>query len=360
MSIRIGGEIPLFSDRFGKRGAWAPNWLAFSHGRAALTWLIERRRPKSALVCAYTCPSVPTFLRRARIESFFFDVGASCQEIVDLGLRLPRPRLIILPALFGSPPWQDPRLLATSLGSSAIVVIDAAQTAFGHRDYSPPPGGATLSCPRKTTALPDGAVLALGSGLTARAPNEPPIPNVATAWKHAARALWATCKPEFESEAVKLNHMSENAWPDKPHRISDSSRILLEHMDWRWHRIIRRRNRRLLAGLLAGQIPTWRSDRGTPFNLPIFVREPAALIDQLKEQRIFATALWPDSEHDPDRHPAAAYMVRHLVSLPIDQRHDQNDMSRLGAAVLHAAAPPPPPPPSLRRMLHFTKRELLN
>jgi hypothetical protein len=159
---------------------------------------------------------------------------------------------------------------------------------------------------------------------------------------------------------VKLNDISENAWPDKPHRISDASRILLERMDWRWHRTVRRRNRRLLAEVLAGEMPTWRSDRGTPFSLPVFVREPVAFIDELKEQRIFATALWPDSEHDPDRHPAAAYMVRHLVSLPIDQRHDQNDMARLGKAALYAAAPPPPPPSAVRRMLHIAKRELFN
>jgi len=352
---RLGGELPLFSDRFGQRYAWPSNWLAFSHGRAALAWLIERRRPKSALICGYTCPTVPAFLRRSSIEPLLFDVGTSLEEIVTLASRLAAPQLVIFPALFGGPPWRNPKSLAKLLGRSAIVVIDAAQTAFGHRDFPPPPGGATLSCPRKTTALADGAVLALGRGMTVgRGTSGLPVAQQAVAWKYAARALWATAKPELEIQALEFNLMSECAWPDEPRRMSDESRALFERMDPDWHRTVRRRNRRTLAAALAGQIPTWASERGTPFSLPIFVRDPAALIADLRAQHIFATALWPDSEHDPDRHPAAAYMVRHLVSLPVDQRHDQTDMTRIAAAVLDVAVPPHwPPPGALRRMVRL-------
>ena len=70
---RLGGELPLFTDRLGERRTFAPSWLAFSHGRAALAWLIERRKPKSALICAYTCPTVPAFLRRRDVPPSLFD-----------------------------------------------------------------------------------------------------------------------------------------------------------------------------------------------------------------------------------------------------------------------------------------------
>jgi hypothetical protein len=352
---RLGGELPLFADRFGARRDWEPNWLAFSHGRAALAWFLKARKPKSALICAYTCPIVPTFLRRMKIEPAFFDVGSTLAETVTLARRLPAPRLVILPALFGSPPRPDPEQLAKALGSSAIVVVDAAQTAFGHRDFSPPAGGATFSCPRKTTGLADGAVLALGRGVrTVRTILTLPIVREATAWKYAAHALWATRRQELETQALEFNRRGEQALPSEPHRMSDESRLLLERMDADWHRTVRRRNRRILAAALGGHIPIWAPDSGTPFSLPVFVRDPAAVIADLKRQRIFATALWPDSEYDPHQHPAAAYMVRHLVSLPVDQRHSQTDMTRIAAATLQTATPPTSSPPdALGRMVRL-------
>jgi len=349
---RLGGELPLFADRLGHRRAWAPNWLGFSHGRAALAWLIERRKPKTALICAYTCPTVPAFLRRAEVAPFLFDVGASVQDIVALAANLPAPRLVVLPALFGNPPWLDAKSVAEILGHAAIVVIDAAQTAFGHRDFRPPPGGATLSCPRKTTALADGAILALGRGVPVRSVARLPAAHEAAAWKYAARALWATAKPDFELQALEFNRIGEAAWPDQPLRMTEASRALIEHIDADWHRATRRRNAKTLANALAGKMPYWAPGTATPFSLPIFVRDPKTLIAELKTQRIFATRLWPDSEHDPDRHPAAAYMASHLVSLPIDQRHEQSDMKRVAAAVLLRPDPPRRPMPlALRHMV---------
>jgi hypothetical protein len=347
--------MALFADRFLNKRTWAPNWLAFSHGRAALAWLIKRKKLRSALLCAYTCPSLPAFLRHIGVDAHFFDAGAGPDEIAAQAGTLPRPCLVLVPALFGSPPWCDAAKLAKALGRSAIVVIDAAQTAFGHCDFAPPPGGATLSCPRKTTALADGAVLALGRGLASeRSVDQLPIAAEASAWKHAARALWATRRPDLELQAVDFNRRSEEAWPNAPHRMSDESRLLLERMDAAWHRSARRRNRRTLAAALAGRVPVWAADRGTPFSLPVFVSEPDELIARLRVHRIYANRLWPDAEHEPAPHLAAAYLVRYLVSLPLDQQHSDADMEQIAAAVLQAKPlAAPPPPAALRHMIRL-------
>ncbi|MEK9662655.1 MAG: hypothetical protein VW644_13150, partial [Alphaproteobacteria bacterium] len=66
-----------------------------------------------------------------------------------------------MPCLFGDRPWLDVEALAARLGARATVLVDAAQTAFGHLHLAVPANGAVLSCPRKTLDLPDGAVLAL-------------------------------------------------------------------------------------------------------------------------------------------------------------------------------------------------------
>src|SRR5258708_24630605 len=108
--------LPLLADRFKGRTPLPKNYLAFSNGRAALAWLIEQKKPKSALVCAYTCPHIPPFLREKGIEVSFFDVTEDITGAVA--------DLILIPAQFGDLPIQR--------CGSGTVVIDAALTAFGH------------------------------------------------------------------------------------------------------------------------------------------------------------------------------------------------------------------------------------
>lgn len=344
---RIGGEIPAFTSRLGPRQTWRSTWLPFSHGRAALAWLIERHATRSAVICAYTCPTVPAFLKARGLAVQSFDVGASVTDILDLAKELPKPLMAILPALFGTPPWLDPKAIQGALASVALVVIDAAQTAFGHVDFMLPKGGAVLSCPRKTTELADGAVLAVSSAAlgTVVDVQHLPIATMAAATKAAARALWATAEVDLEEQAVLYHRRSENSWPNSPHRMTDQSFALLECLDRSWHSITRRRNRKALVSTLRNQLPIWAARDGTPFSLPIFVSNPETVIAELRAWRIFATTLWPDAWLEPTNHPAAAWIAKHLVSLPIDQRHDETDMHRIAEAVLASAKVPSTQPP---------------
>jgi hypothetical protein len=333
--------LPAFIDHIGPTQAWRPNWLAFSHGRAALAFLLDRRPARSALLCAYTCPSVPSFLARRGIAVATFDVGASVLEVAAAAMELPPPRLILAPALFGTPPWFDTQALPSRLDPRDVVVLDAAQTAFGHVDFAPPPRGAVLSCPRKSTELADGAVLALAEPTDwADEVLALPVAREAAALKAAARALWATAVPELEQQAVALSRRSEDCWPDTAHRMTDTSRAMLQRIDRGWHRRTRVRNSRFPTAALAGRIPLWRFGRGTPFCLAAFVNDRDATLQSLQARRVFASALWPDAEHDPERHPAASWMVRHLIALPVDQRHEASDMHAIADALISACEPP--------------------
>ena len=190
---RLGGELPAFTDKLGPLQEWQPNWLPFSHGRAALAWWLQRQPARSVAICAYLCPSVPTFLRKRSLAIGTYDVGADVKEISALVHQLPSPRLVLVPALFGSSPWLDINSLVGKLDSTDRVIIDAAQSAFGHVEFAPPAGGAVLSCPRKPTSLTDGAILAASTMIGAREEiDQLPVAAFSAAMKAAARALWAT------------------------------------------------------------------------------------------------------------------------------------------------------------------------
>lgn len=347
--MRIGGEIPAFCDRFAETPSWSPNWLPFSNGRAALAWLADGRPPRAVLLCAYTCPTVAELFRRRGLPIGYFDVGAGIDEIARLGAGLPGPLMVVVPVLFGAPPWLDTGALARSLGDSDVILVDAAQTAFGHIDFPVPPRGAVLSCPRKTTSLPDGAILAVGEerdGVDAT--SALPVALLPLAMKAAARALWATGQPELEDEAIRLSRLSEAAWPQTPHRMSDHSRVLLRHLDRSWHRRSRCANRAALMAALRLDLPVWMDPGPAPFSLPVFAENRDEVVGRLRASRMFVTALWADAEREPRFHPAADWCARHVVNVSVDQRHDASDMRRIAGALNKLARPAAAVPEILR------------
>lgn len=331
----FGGELPLACDPL--RDApepLAPDSLLFSHGRAALAWLIGRTGPfRSALVCAYTCPAVPALLRKLELDITYYDVGAA--DVAAQARAVPGRVLVIVPAPLGGAPDPDPLMLAAELNDAATVVIDAAQTAFGHLWIDPPHGGAVLSAPRKTTGLADGAVLRLdgASPDDVRAVDGLPRAWAPTVAKLAARALLLDRSPDIESETLALARESEDSWDNTPARMSDRSRHLLPWLDPDEHARVRWANWRRLAAALPEAVERIEPTGGVPFNFSILVDDREAMLTRLRTEKVFATPLWRDTEHDPACHPSAAGLARRLLGLPMDQRYRPEDMDELGRRV---------------------------
>ncbi|MEI8394113.1 MAG: hypothetical protein WCF85_05215 [Rhodospirillaceae bacterium] len=335
--LRFGGELPAGCDP--RLAVPEPfDGLAFSHGRATLGWLLERRGPFSAaLISAYTCPSVVRFCEHHGLAIGLFDVGADAEAIAALIPGLPGGGriLVSVPALLGFDPWLDAVALAEQLGERALVVVDAAQTGFGHRRYRVPPGGAVLSCPRKTTALADGACLMLDGVTAAERESVAALPEAGAAViaKRAARALFAARDPALEEEALALAALAERDWPAWPCRISAASLEQLIYLDAAAHDAARLANRARLRAALDGFLVSALDGPGVPFGHAVLVDTRSEMLARLRARRVFATPLWPDAVHDPARHPRAADLARRLLLLPIDQRYSLTEIDRLGELV---------------------------
>ncbi|HJN60851.1 MAG TPA: hypothetical protein QF630_07395 [Alphaproteobacteria bacterium] len=325
---RFGGELPLGCDAALASAAALPeDCLAFSNGRAALAWFVERRGPfESVALSAYTCPSVPAAFDGLGLTIGLFDHGA--ETVTDVVAGLPGHSLVLLPATFGMAPWID----SAALGSAATVIIDAAQTAFGHLVFEAPPGGAVLSCPRKTLALGDGAILRLASFRDDDRAAVSALPDIAdiSAQKQAGRALFAHAHEADEAEALRLVRTAEAAYPTTPHRMSDSALVAFCRVDAREHARRRKGNLAILRAQLPAPV---LGNEGTPFCYPLLLADRDDVMARLHERRIFATPLWPDSRHDPARHAQAARLARELLCLPLDQRYDGDDMALLATQV---------------------------
>jgi hypothetical protein len=130
--------------------------LAFSHGRAALAWLIRRRGPfASALVCAYTCPELPRLLSASGLRLGFYDWDAV--ELDALVQALPTPCLVPDAAA------RD-RLLAASHGESLLTrpVWTPMHRLPMYRDCPKAPLPVAEAIADRLVSLPSSAVLAEG------------------------------------------------------------------------------------------------------------------------------------------------------------------------------------------------------
>lgn len=345
---RFGGELPAGADIITRTGddqddARMRDMLAFSHGRAALGWYLDRNPEiRWVFLCRYTCPTVPAFLSRYALRLRYFDIGASADKITATVRKMDGAGLILVPALFGRDPWLDVADLAHRFGNSVHIIIDAAQTAFGHEDYAAPEPGAVLSCPRKACALGGGAFLRLNKVTDVDRDSVAALPDAAAAaaQKRQARALFRTGDPADESAARDLVHESEKTWPDTPHRMDEVDRALFLTINGQRHRLRRRVNAaRLMARMTSIDITfpaVLAGQHGVPFNFPVLLPpaiDRANLLTRLQDRRVFATPLWPvvggEIGGDARDYPITATYCKRLVALPVDQRFETEDMDEI-------------------------------
>jgi hypothetical protein len=337
MTKRFGGTITMGCDPRSRKSRFlADELLYFSHGRAAMIWLIQQMGVfKSAEVCAYTWPDIPRMLRRYGLELGFFDFG---QENMDgLIASLPGRCLVIVPVFYGFQPWIDYQALAKKFSGKAFVLLDAAQTAFCFEDYPVPSGGMVLSCPHKATALNDGALLAFGElseELKRRQQALAPAEEFRRV-KEQGRLLLSTGDEQKEQEGLQLVAKLEETWvSDPPQRMTNQSKSELSYLDARAHAYIRRSNYQYLKQRLNQYLPALDQKMGVPFAYAAVTNDRENILKKLYARRVFATALWPNAVFDPGLHPVAADYARRLIALPVDQRYDLQDMDQMADLVM--------------------------
>jgi hypothetical protein len=331
----FGGELPLGCDPLlADPIVLSASCLAFSHGRAALRWLCEwRGHFDCAVLSAYTCPTVPDLLESLGIRMRFVDILRGDWEGA---VRSESGRLLMLvPAFLGHDPDADLPALAAAVDERGLVVVDAAQTAFGHLWIEIPDNVAVVCGPRKCTGLGDGAILRMHGISEADRAFVKALPWAvdAVAAKLAARGLMACRSPANEPDALALTTQAEREWPDTPHRMSDSGLWGFSWIDPDAHARARWRNWAVLAQAIENAAEVVRLSGGVPFNLSILADDRANLLARLRAERVFATPLWPNARHGSELYPRAADFMHRLVGLPIDQRYTEADMHELARRV---------------------------
>ena len=143
-------------------------------------------------------------------------------------------------------------------------------------------------------------------------------------------------KDVFLSELRKGEAMIDTL--DGVHPISDISLRMLETVNGGEIAFARRENMKHLWHLLNGKVKMIpgleRSIDGAPFSLPILVENRDAFQKKLAQRGVYAPVLWPIDQKARAVCENSAFVSDHMLSLPIDQRYDWDDMEDIAKIVL--------------------------
>lgn len=314
--------------------------MLFATGRTALKVVAEaiaaRRPGRPFLLPAYLCESVlqPFLELNLDVELYRVD-GRLRLDPSDLRAKVDalHPAAVLFIDYFGFPPDAGAADALAAARESSLLVEDCVPGSLIESTDAPVGiiGDVVLTSFVKYLPVPDGALVIDRAQLGL--PEPPPADGALVARRVAAQLL----RRDRALEDVYLRVMrsiEESLDARVPEAgASDLTLRLLAGLDLRAALERRRRNfEALLASLPAPLEPLYRElpDRVSPLAFP--VRVPGGRRDALRSaliaREVYCAVHWPLPRRvDAGEFPDSALLADEILSFPIDQRYDDDDMA---------------------------------
>lgn len=199
-----------------------------------------------------------------------------------------------------------------------------------------------VSSIRKSIGVSDGAVI-LSKKPTNKAYIEGAAPGFGqlrlVAQQQKGRYAFTKSLEDKDAFLSELRHGEEMIDKlDGVHPISEVSLKQIENINGAEISFARRENMKHLWGLLKGRVKMIpgleRSFKGAPFSLPILVEKRDAIQKLLAQKGVYAPVLWPVNEQARKVCKVSALVADRMLSIPIDQRYNYDDMEDIAKIVL--------------------------
>jgi len=332
---------PLSRLTRGWRGTWTIS------GRAALAQILEQlkhRGVRHVHLPAYLCRSMLVPVKASGLNYTFYPIG---QDMMAQPDPLPGAAVLLL-HYFG---WLNPatEALRSRAGRDYCLIEDMthcllsnwgnpnetmSQFFFSARKWGPIPLGGWCNTASKVERATRGIESLAQRSIAARRlrgeyltrPNDLPESLTETEYLNAFRAVEEALDAARSCSAVPADVME-----------------IIDTLDWETVVHRRRANFQRLAELLGGHaelVTPKLNDDVVPLGLVVQLEDRDRVRAQLAEQRMYCPIHWllPE-EVDAKRFPVAHRLAQTCLTLPIDQRYDAQDLSRLGNALLSARGP---------------------
>lgn len=315
----IGGyfELETGSDLPGPDAPHLGNRLTrLNSGRNALRAILATQNLRRLHLPEYLCDSMIQTVSNSGVKPIFYRLNESLNP--DREIRCGENELWLGVNYFGLMDVE----MAEAAQQTTGFVTDNCQ-AF----YAKPLGNAiSLYSPRKFFGVPDGGYLVGATTKSWPADNsQDRLEHLLTRAEYGPRAGYA---------AYQAHELMIGDWSVR--QMSSFTRNLLATIDYAAAAKRRRENYRLLNEELGAEndlavAVNFQGD-GVPLVYP-FLNTTPDLRTELHRHDIFAATYWPDCLQRSECGSAARHLALNLTALPIDQRYDAEDMSRVARLV---------------------------
>lgn len=320
-----------------------PAFLAGSHlrlatARSAFRLLAEHLSPATVWLPSYLCGVISRALPAGGPQVRFYAMDERLQ-VADPGwlVQVARGDLVVFIDYFGFNHWAEHGAAARQRG--AWVVEDACQALLNetfceHSHY-------VIVSPRKFVGVPDGGIL-LAAGGSVLPTLELPSPP-ADWWQEALAA--AQQRAEFDRHGgdrgwFELFRKFDPAGPMTPTRMSELTSVLLARaVDYATVARRRRENYRWLAAALPelALFPELPAEV-VPLGFPVRVRARDRVRQVLFDAAIYPPVHWPLHGVVPPEFSSSHRLAGELMTLPCDQRCDEDDLRRISKLLTRGLA----------------------
>jgi dTDP-4-amino-4,6-dideoxygalactose transaminase len=310
--------------------------LFFINARSAIWYLVNHLAPEQVWCPSYLCHTILDAVEKTGADIRFYEVNneLAIPSLSWLG-RVKPGDLVILIDYFGFNCDSECARKAKEMG--AWILEDASQALLTgnvgqNSDF-------VVYSPRKFLGVPDGGILQIQSNIEV---NSASFETPPTQWWQDA-FMASLLRRDFDLNGggrpwFDLFQKTEPNAPIGPYRMSELSKVLLQNsFDYLQISEQRTQNYRTLAELLSESalFPSL-PDPVVPLGFPICLSNRDQVRHILFDNEIYPPVHWPLQSVVPEEYANSHHLASRIMTLPCDQRYNQEDMVRMASLVLKA------------------------
>lgn len=329
-------------EKYGREIAYLRN------GREALLYASCNCKPgkEAIILCpAYSCWSMTAPFEFSGWTIVYYRLNEDLtvdEDYLKMLLRGCKADAILTMNFYGSASTSAAITIVKKFNEKINVIEDFSHCTFCLEQIFNEQVDYYVSSIRKSIGVCDGAII-----LSKKSPNKAYIGSSASdfgqlrlgAQRQKGRYAFTKSqgdKDVFLSELRYGEEMIDKL--DGVHPISELSLKQIESINGAEIAFARRENMKHLWSLLNGKVKMIpgleRSFNGAPFSLPILVDNRDDVQKKMAQKGVYAPVLWPANEDARKVCAISAYVSDHMLSIPIDQRYNYDDIEDIAKIIL--------------------------
>lgn len=307
---------------------------------------IKKAHAPVILFPAYCCWSMSAPFEMADWSIIYYrlekDLTVDIDYLKELLLKY-NPDAVLTMNFYGSASTEEAVKTVKTICPSCICVEDFSHCTFSFDVIYNPQVDYYVSSIRKSIGVTDGSIVISKEAIDTTSVKEEETPF--TTNRQAAQLVKCRYSQTHSSEEKQdfLSVLSDeekrlDSFNDEVFRISSTGKMMVDSVNGEEIRIARSHNMNHALELLKGKIELIpgieKSINGAPFSLPILVNDRQMVQKKLAQRGVYAPVLWPICDDARSVCKISAYVSEHMLSIPIDQRYDWDDIEEICNIVL--------------------------